>query len=74
MKLVLYLIWLVFLSLVIGLGINSYWVKSNRSPKIIGSFDFMNAKTSVVSAGGCTVFMTQFDGEQKPMFYFACEK
>jgi hypothetical protein len=74
MKTFLILIIMAFLGSVVGFGCYSLYVKNNRSPKIIGGFEFFNTKTSVVLAGGCAVFMTQFEGEPKPMFFFSCEK
>jgi len=53
-------------------------LRGSPKPKVVGDFTTENSQTTVITAGGCTVFVTVFKDQQpeqgrpKENYYFAC--
>ena len=48
-------------------------LKNSPEPKKLGSFEFEGAKTEVIQAGDCQVFMTKWASQPEPRFFFSCQ-
>ena len=53
-------------------------LRGSPKPKMVGDFTTEGSQTTVITAGGCTVFVTVFkdqepqQGRPKENYYFAC--
>ena len=47
-------------------------LKNSPEPKTLGSFEFEGAKTEIVQAGDCQIFMTKWKDQPEPRFFFSC--
>jgi len=65
------------ISFIVVVALALYHNELTSKPRLLGAFETKDAETSVVSAGGCTVFITKFkQGEQgnRENFYFSCPR
>ena len=49
-------------------------LKSDPSPKKLGSFEFEGARTEVIQAGDCQIYATKWKDQPEPRFFFSCQK